>query len=331
MRNFLWSRPGALAVPRIVDTFLIQRKARWSSALTLCVIGIGVAAWRQPQLELSFEGAPPKIPLQMDASPAVCRLFTFCRCDSEQLMKPGELTFIVSVLKYIYRDGCERLPAERMQKPLAVTSPLEESSRPPVRNNNAGSAHTIERGIASWYGESFDGRPAASGEVYDMEQLTAAHRTLAFGAWVRVHRLDTNTSVDVRINDRGPYVGERIIDLSHAAARKLGMTIPGLAPVALEVISARPLGMAVGIFAVQIGAFRDPKNAARAKSAMVRRYGTAEIAVRRGGTELFAVLVGELATAAEARGLAQTIRTEQTELENAFVVQTTNRRTHNQN
>jgi rare lipoprotein A len=314
----------------LVDTHLIPRKARWSSALALCVIGIGVAAWRQPQPGLSFE-APPKTLLQMDAAPALCR------CDSEQLMKPDDLTMMFSVLKYICRDSCERLSAARTQKSVPVTSLVEASSPPPVRNNKVELTHTIESGIASWYGESFDGRPAASGEVFDMEQLTAAHKTLAFGARVRVHRLDTNTSVDVRINDRGPYVGERIIDLSHAAARKLGMTIPGLVPVALEVISTRevistpPVARLAGIFAVQIGAFRDPKNAERAKSTMVQRYGTAEITIRRRESELFAVLVGELATAAEANGLAQTIRTEQTELENAFVVQITNRRSHNQN
>ncbi|MCX6620571.1 MAG: septal ring lytic transglycosylase RlpA family protein, partial [Acidobacteria bacterium] len=79
-------------------------------------------------------------------------------------------------------------------------------------------------GLASWYGHPFHGRRSASGENYDMMQLTAAHRTLPFGARVRVHRLDNDETVIVRINDRGPYVESRIIDLSLAAARKISMT-----------------------------------------------------------------------------------------------------------
>src|ERR1035441_78377 len=89
-----------------------------------------------------------------------------------------------------------------------------------------------EQGIASWYGGPFEGQRAASGEIYRPEELTAAHRTLAFGTKVRVRRLDSGQSVVVRINDRGPYIASRIIDLSYAAARGLGMTPPGLGAVA---------------------------------------------------------------------------------------------------
>lgn len=106
---------------------------------------------------------------------------------------------------------------------------------------NAANAQTVreapESGIASWYGAPYHGRPSASGEVYDQEKLTAAHRTLPFGTRVRVRRLDRNRSVVVRINDRGPFVKSRIIDVSHAAAVQLGMTDgAGLAPVTLEVM-----------------------------------------------------------------------------------------------
>ncbi len=91
-----------------------------------------------------------------------------------------------------------------------------------------------ESGIASWYGAPYHGQRSASGEIYDQEKLTAAHRTLPFGTRVRVRRLDRDESVVVRINDRGPFVKSRIIDLSHAAAVRLGMT--GVAPVTLEVV-----------------------------------------------------------------------------------------------
>lgn len=96
-----------------------------------------------------------------------------------------------------------------------------------------------ETGIASWYGAPYHGQRSASGEIYDQEQLTAAHRTLSFGTKVRVHRLDREVSVVVRINDRGPFVKSRVIDLSHAAAVQLGIT--GVAPVTLEVVETPPL------------------------------------------------------------------------------------------
>src|SRR6266571_2965650 len=80
-----------------------------------------------------------------------------------------------------------------------------------------------ERGIASWYGDPYHGRRAANGEIYDMDKMTAAHRTLPFGTWVRVRNLENKKTVDVRITDRGPFVGRRIIDLSHAAAISVGL------------------------------------------------------------------------------------------------------------
>src|SRR5437016_11744294 len=85
---------------------------------------------------------------------------------------------------------------------------------------------STEDGIASWYGHPYHGRAAANGEIYDMEKMTAAHRTLPFNTWVRVYDLDNNRTTEVRIIDRGPFIGGRIIDLSHAAARDLAMIGP---------------------------------------------------------------------------------------------------------
>jgi rare lipoprotein A len=96
-----------------------------------------------------------------------------------------------------------------------------------------------ETGIASWYGFPYDGRQTASGEVYDMHQLTAAHRNLPFQTWVRVENLTNGKRVEVRITDRGPFVRNRIIDLSQTAAGKIDMLRPGTARVRLTVI-ARP-------------------------------------------------------------------------------------------
>jgi rare lipoprotein A len=95
-------------------------------------------------------------------------------------------------------------------------------------------AQYLERGTASWYGEPFQGLETASGEIFDMDQLTAAHRELPFGAQVRVIHLGTGASVSVVINDRGPCIDGRDIDLSMAAARALGMVEEGLAPVLIE-------------------------------------------------------------------------------------------------
>jgi rare lipoprotein A len=93
-----------------------------------------------------------------------------------------------------------------------------------------------DRGIASWYGQYFHGWLTASGEIYDMEALTAAHRTLPLGTVVRVTNIANGQQIRVRINDRGPYVHGRVLDLSHAAARALDMVRDGISPVQLEVV-----------------------------------------------------------------------------------------------
>lgn len=92
-----------------------------------------------------------------------------------------------------------------------------------------------QTGLASYYGEKFRGRPTASGEIFDPDKMTAAHKTLAFGTVVKVTRVDDGKSVTVRINDRGPFVEGRIIDLSEGAARKLDMIAAGVVKVRVEV------------------------------------------------------------------------------------------------
>ena len=101
----------------------------------------------------------------------------------------------------------------------------------------AGKAYT-EEGLASWYGKKFQGKKTASGEKFDMHKLTAAHRTLPFGTRVKVTRIDNGKSVVVKINDRGPFVKGRIIDLSKAAAKKLDMINAGVARVRIKVVKS---------------------------------------------------------------------------------------------
>ena len=128
----------------------------------------------------------------------------------------------------------------------------------------------FEEGKASWYGAPFHGRQASNGEIYDMNKLTAAHRTLPFNTIVRVTNTANGKSTTVRITDRGPFVDNRIIDLSYAAAKELGSVGPGVVPVRLEILSA--IDPNAGFFTVQIGAFRDRANAEKLRDRLSASY-----------------------------------------------------------
>ena len=136
--------------------------------------------------------------------------------------------------------------------------------------NSAMRAYT-EQGNASWYGIPFDGRRASNGEIYDMHKLTAAHRTLPFDTVVRVTNLSNGKSTVVRITDRGPFVDNRIIDLSMAAAQEIDSIGPGVVPVRLEILSPG-IDPASGFFTVQVGAFRDRGNAERLRERLNAEY-----------------------------------------------------------
>lgn len=118
-----------------------------------------------------------------------------------------------------------------------------------------------ERGMASWYGPGFDGRRTANGEMFDMHELTAAHRTLPFGAVVRVRSLYNDRQVVVRINDRGPFARGRILDLSYGAAAQLKMIGEGSHFVDMTVIGYRGRSAREGTFSVQAGSFGDRQHA----------------------------------------------------------------------
>lgn len=102
---------------------------------------------------------------------------------------------------------------------------------------NVVKAGFVQTGEASWYGQEYNGRKTASGETFNMHDYTAAHLTLPFGTVVRVENLNNHLSVVVRINDRGPFRRDRIIDLSYAAAKKINMLLTGVAPVKIVVLS----------------------------------------------------------------------------------------------
>jgi len=135
-------------------------------------------------------------------------------------------------------------PAQQHDAPgqAADEVPPSPSSpeRPPAELLGGEVPREFQRGMASWYGPRFNGRRTASGERFDMREFTAAHRTLPFGTLVRVHSLVNGRDVDVRITDRGPYAGNRIIDLSRAAAEELGMLGLGFKEVVLLVPESTP-------------------------------------------------------------------------------------------
>ena len=151
-----------------------------------------------------------------------------------------------------------------------------------------------QKGLASWYGRDFHGKKTANGETYNMYAMTAAHKTLPLGTWVRVYNLRNGKQAVVRINDRGPFVRNRIIDLSYKAAKKLGVVGPGTAPVKIVALGKSsngsgssaaasapvkyiPVNYWKGNFTVQVGAFMDKNNAAKFKHKLAARYKHAHI------------------------------------------------------
>ena len=160
------------------------------------------------------------------------------------------------------------------------------------------SAGFREQGVASWYGNKFHGHQTSSGEVYDMYALSAAHKHLPLPSYVRVTNRDNGRQVVVRVNDRGPFHAGRIIDLSYAAAYRLGMLQSGTAPVTLEAISPPPPAGAsadVGLV-LQVGAYANWQSAQSVKTRLARRLKDLpiQISTRDGPVPLYRVRLGPL-------------------------------------
>ncbi len=221
---------------------------------------------------------------------------------------------LLTMLLICFSPGCRK---KKNRAAAPIRSPIRNSASP-ARAQGDAALSGPEVGLASWYGIPYHGRRAANGEIYDMEQLTAAHRTLAFNTMVHVENLENARAVDVRITDRGPFVGGRVIDLSHAAAEAIGMIGPGTARVRLSVVRM-PAVVEPNIFGVQVGAFHNRANADRLLAEMTRHYGAAHLVLRSGEPPLWRVLAGSAATPEAAVELARTIRAERNVPE-AFVV-----------
>ena len=171
-----------------------------------------------------------------------------------------------------------------------------------------------ERGIASWYGGKFHGRKTSNGETYDMYALSAAHKTLPMGVYVKVTHLENGRHIIVRINDRGPFVAGRIIDLSYTAARRLGIVDAGTAPVKLQALGYRqtdpgelayqpPARIEAGSYAVQIGAYESSARAHQLAERFRSAYGEAAVtAVSINGKQIHRVRVGSYPSLEQAQG-----------------------------
>ena len=170
-----------------------------------------------------------------------------------------------------------------------------------------------QEGIASWYGPDFHGKRTSSGEVYDMHAMTAAHKTLPLGVYVKVRNRENGTEAIVKVNDRGPFVKDRVIDLSFTAAKKLGVDVKGTARVRVDALGYRTSGSIgeeyfsepesydSGNYSVQVGSFKDALNAQRLSAEMKKLFGHSEIQPATVNGERFSrVLVGKYASLKDA-------------------------------
>jgi rare lipoprotein A len=167
-------------------------------------------------------------------------------------------------------------PDERSSKAKRPTEPPASIPQPDDSSANTQPVY-IEVGVASWYGPPYHNRRGANGEIFDMNQMTAAHRTLPLNSIVRVTNVATGSSAIVRITDRGPFIEGRMLDLSLAAAKAVDVWRAGLATVRLEVLQTPAPITIGGRWCVQIGAFSSKEEAARLKEHLMRRYAQAQV------------------------------------------------------
>lgn len=224
-----------------------------------------------------------------------------------------------SSLALIFAAGCAHRATIASQP---APAPLPAPGAPPAQPSVPSSAPPValgqpiapggysEQGVASWYGNPFNGRRTSNGEVYDMHEFTAAHRTLPFGSMVRVTNLSNGMQTEVRINDRGPFVANRVIDLSLSAAQAIGMVGPGTARVRLEMMSGP--NPQIGFFGVQVGAFAVESNAEKLREQLSARYSAVSVVLSTSlnGT-FFRVRVGHVATEDAAHQIAARLQAEQ--------------------
>jgi peptidoglycan lytic transglycosylase len=238
----------------------------------------------------------------------------------------------LSVWGFIFLYGCATSsPPAAPSSPPSVSSayskpPASSAKTKPYRVGSKwyypmAQAHDFrQKGIASWYGKKFHGRKTSSGEVYDMYAMTAAHKTLPLGTYVKVRHAGNGKETVVKVNDRGPFVRGRIIDLSYTAAKKIDIIGTGTARVEIVALGKavpskargstprtyRKTDYSKGNFTIQIGAFTDKKNALRLQQKLDPIYKNVHIAsFQNGGETLHRVRVGRCSTLKQAEEYEQ--------------------------
>ena len=229
----------------------------------------------------------------------------------------------------IFTQACAHR-ASRASHPAATKPSARRASS--QKHSSLEPSTEVETGIASWYGDPYHGRRAASGEIFDKRKLTAAHRTLPFETMVEVTNLASGRKVEVRINDRGPFVDGRIIDLSEAAAREIDLIRSGVTQVSLRVMQgpadgsgetarqtsrppavgamlAKPVSPSSGaglrsFYAVQVGSYIERSQAETAAAEISRKIGESRVMPVGGDTLRWVVLVGRRMTVEQAGALA---------------------------
>jgi len=225
----------------------------------------------------------------------------------EEVLGKGKVERIRTSLKvsltlaaiFLTLTGCGARRLDRRPRtipppvPVAVPSAIPSTAR--IIQN--------EKGIASWYGDPFHGRRTANGEIYDMYNVSAAHKTLPFGTEVMVNNLKNGQRIKVRINDRGPFVKGRIIDLSYAAAQAINMS--GIAPVHLQILKLPPQTR----YSVQVGSFKMQRNAVQLQSKLRRAFSPVFVEPFNRGDQIFyRVRVGEIRTVTQAKQLKRKLQ-----------------------
>jgi rare lipoprotein A len=211
----------------------------------------------------------------------------------------------VLALALLLLGGCagrESPPSETPGVPRAASAPLSVPALV-VKNEIY-----REQGIASWYGKELQGKKTASGEVFDMEALSAAHRTLPLGTMIRVTNLDNSKSIKVRINDRGPFIKSRILDLSYGAARKLGFVEQGTTRVQIETVD--PVRDTVQ-YTVQAAMFTEETNTKILRQRLSRKFEHVAVVQRETNiAQFYLVQVGSYASEERAEQIADKLRLE---------------------
>jgi rare lipoprotein A len=186
------------------------------------------------------------------------------------------------------KNSARNVPPAPELPPAAVQAPAEHApplaSVPGIHVDPNSPVLWSEVGYASWYGPNYNKKKAANGEIYDQDEMTAAHNTLPLNSIVRVVNLKNNQSTVVRITDRGPFVGDRIIDLSVAAAKAVNVYLPGTARVRLDVLETPHPIETGGRWCVQIGALQSQSDAIELKNRLLQRYSGAQVLQFKGPT-----------------------------------------------